>query len=116
MSGVHELGVVEVRDAVAAGDLGPGDAADAALGRIAAFDGSLNAFVEVLAEPAPGVAGALAGVPVAVKDMFVDRDRSPTVGSGVSGYWLKGTAAVVERLRRAGAAVVALVISASCQA
>lgn len=79
----------------------------AALERAASED--LNAFVETRAEAvaeAAVAAGPLAGVPLAVKDMFVDRDRVPTCGSGAHGSWLKGTAVVVERLRGAGAAVV----------
>jgi aspartyl-tRNA(Asn)/glutamyl-tRNA(Gln) amidotransferase subunit A len=65
-----------------------------------------NAFVA----PAPRAEvgeGTLSGVRLAVKDVFVDRDRAPTCGSNVHADWMTGTAAVLERLRGAGAAIVA---------
>ena len=69
-----------------------------------------NALVEVrdrAVDEWEGLPGPLSGVPVVVKDMFVDRDRIPTVGSKVTASWMKGTATVLTRLRAAGAVVVA---------
>ncbi len=68
---------------------------------------ALNALVEARPEARQETReGPLAGVPVAIKDMFVDRDRPPTCGSGVGAPWLRGTATFIERLRAAGAAIV----------
>ncbi|MDQ3915990.1 MAG: amidase [Actinomycetota bacterium] len=102
------MGIGALRREVERGNASREDAARAALDRIAELSG-LNAFVEVRAEAvgeAAGADGPLAGVPLAVKDVFVDRDRVPTCGSGAHGTWLSGTATVVQRLRDAGAVVV----------
>ncbi len=65
----------------------------------------LNAFTE-LTDEAPAADGPLRGVPVAVKDAFVDRDRAPTMGSRVHARGMRGTATVLDRLRAAGATVI----------
>lgn len=65
----------------------------------------LNAFTEITTEPSRPT-GPLAGVPVAVKDVFVDRDRAPTMGSLVHPRGMSGTAAVLRLLRDAGATVL----------
>jgi len=91
------------------GRYNPGVDVEASLAAIAERNAELNAFVGFV----PGVVdeardddGPLAGMPIAIKDMFVDRDRVPTCGSGSTPAWLTGTATVIERLRRAGAAIV----------
>lgn len=77
------------------------------LGAIEDEGRALNAFVETRPEAAQEKReGPLAGVPVAIKDMFVDRDRPPTCGSRVGAPWLRGTATLIERLRSAGATIV----------
>jgi aspartyl-tRNA(Asn)/glutamyl-tRNA(Gln) amidotransferase subunit A len=104
-----DLGLVELRRAISSGAIASGDVLESSRARIDAWDPSLNAFAEVPAERAPQAGpepGPLYGIPVAVKDMFVDRDRVPTVGSQVPGHWLRGTATVLTRLRAAGAVVV----------
>lgn len=101
------LGIGALRRALKQGELKPSEVAEAALARIAEL-AHLNAFVEPR-ESAPAeaaAAGPLAGVPLAVKDMFADRDRVPTCGSRAHGTWVSGTATVVARLRAAGAVVV----------
>lgn len=101
------LGIGALRTALEQGELNSSEVVGAALDRVR-FE-ELNAFVEtrpeVVAE-ARSAQGPLAGVPLAVKDMFVDGGRAPTCGSAAHGRWLTGTALVVERLRGAGAAVV----------
>ena len=82
---------------------------DASLAAAAAEGAKLNAFVELRPEAVGETAtanGPLAGVPVAVKDMFVDRDRYPTCGSNSQARGVSGTALLIERLRGAGAAVI----------
>lgn len=82
---------------------------EASLAGAASNGAQLNAFVELrpeAAREASGAEGPLAGVPVAVKDMFVDRDRSPTCGSNSPARGVSGTAVLIERLRGAGAAII----------
>ncbi len=81
----------------------------------------LNAFITVMEEPAMQAArslerrlarrqpvGALAGVPVAVKDLLFTKDAPTTAGSRIYGDGLppQTDAEVVRLLRRAGAIVV----------
>ena len=108
MPEVLELGIGALRRAIEAGETDPVSVARACLERIDEL-AHLNAWVEVRPEAldeAPAARGALAGVPVAVKDVFVDGGRAPTCGSRVRATWLSGTASVVRRLREAGAIVV----------
>lgn len=101
------LGIGALRRALERGEVGAREVVSASVERAAAED--LNAFVETrpeAVEEAGRARGPLAGVPLAVKDMFVDGGRIPTCGSGAHGTWLTGTATVVARLRAAGAAVV----------
>ena len=105
-----QLSIAELRGSLASGDVTPRSVVEASLERIEAVAPALNAFVsarpEVLTELDPEAEGPLAGVPVALKDVFVLDDRAPTMGSHVHADWLRGTAEVVRRLRAAGAALV----------
>ena len=65
----------------------------------------LNAFTEVT-EEGVGPGGPLRGVPIAVKDAFVDDGRQPTMGSRVHPAGMQGTAEVLRRLRGAGATIL----------
>lgn len=73
--------------------------------RAATIGPRLNAFVE-LTDEGVGNDGPLRGVPIALKDAFVDRDRVPTMGSRVHPRGLGGTATICERLRGAGATIL----------
>lgn len=73
--------------------------------RAAAEGPTLNAFTELTDEVARRD-GPLRGVPVAIKDAFVDGGRIPTMGSRVRPTWLSGTADVVGRVRAAGATIL----------
>ena len=101
------MSLADLRFGLVAGVVGPTEAIELSLEAIAGD--RLNAFVQGRLEALDERTGRgpLAGVPIAVKDMFVDDDRVPTAGSNVGGHWLSGTAEVVRRLRRAGAAIVA---------
>lgn len=108
--------VVELRAAIAAGDSSPVDLVDAALSRLAAADPSLHAFctptpdiararaVEVERQLRDGVAGPLAGVPYAVKDLICTKGIRTTSGSVAYADFVPDTDDVsVERLDGAGA-------------
>jgi aspartyl-tRNA(Asn)/glutamyl-tRNA(Gln) amidotransferase subunit A len=98
---------VEIAQAVTEGRLDPRPGIEAGVAAARSVGRELNAFVEVRPEAVEeSGSGRLAGVPVAVKDMFVDRGRTPTCGSNVGAHWTDGTATIIERLRDAGAAIV----------
>jgi aspartyl-tRNA(Asn)/glutamyl-tRNA(Gln) amidotransferase subunit A len=72
------------------------------------LDDELNAFLWSREEPSSPGAGALAGVPVAVKDIFCTRDIPTTAGSKIlEGYRPPYTSTAVARLEAAGAATFA---------
>jgi len=98
---------------VASGALPPGELARATLERIAADDPALGAFVCTLAvddavQQARQLRGPLAGVPVAVKDIFDTQDLPTAYGSAI--YQpprpARVDAAIVAVLRRAGGLVI----------
>ena len=106
-----------LRDAIANGTLTAEAAAQAALSRIAASDGSLHAFHLVLAEraleraraldKATGPRGPLHGVPVALKDNITVAGSVTTAGSKIlATYAPPYDATVVERLEAAGAVII----------
>lgn len=108
MSDFPSLGIGALRRTLEQGELDSSEAAGASLARIEQLR-HLNAFSEARAsanEEASPARGPLAGVPLAVKDMLVDRGRTPRCGSNFHGTWVSGTATVVARLRAAGAVVV----------
>src|SRR5580692_2236465 len=100
--------------AVAAGDVSAAEVTQAHLDRIAAVDGEVRAFLHVSAEDALAQArrvddrraagerlGALAGVPVAVKDLFT------TVGAKIlQGWHPPYEPTITRRLREAGAILI----------
>ena len=110
-----------VAAAVAARKISAMEATDAALARIAARDGVLNAFTDVTAERARSKArevdaaiaagrpvGPLAGVPFAVKNLF-DVEGLPTrAGSKINRDRAVATrdATLIERMEAAGAVLV----------
>jgi aspartyl-tRNA(Asn)/glutamyl-tRNA(Gln) amidotransferase subunit A len=103
MSAIVELTATAAAERVRAGDLSPRELWDAYRERAAA-DG-LNAFLW-LADDAPDVAGdaPLAGVPLAVKDLFCTAGVPSAAASRIlEGYRPPYTATAVERLARAGA-------------
>jgi aspartyl-tRNA(Asn)/glutamyl-tRNA(Gln) amidotransferase subunit A len=110
VSEIHELEAVELIDAFSAGELTKQQAVRASLVRAEAVGPRHNAFTELRSEAVDESTevpeGPLSGIPIALKDMFVDEGRPPTVGSNVHGDWMSGTADVIERLRGAGAVIV----------
>lgn len=116
MSGeLHQMGVVALAKALADRKVSAVEASQAFLGRMKAHE-SLGTFVAVNeevtlaqaraadAQIAAGNAPALAGVPIAHKDIFVTTDFATTAGSKMlAGYRSPFDATVVRRLAEAGA-------------
>src|SRR5580698_8428849 len=110
-------GVADTARRIATGELTAAAAVDACLARIAARDPALGAYLAVDAAGARAAAaevdraraagrrlGALAGVPISVKDLIVTRGVATTAGSKLLAGWLPPyDAHAVEQLRAAGA-------------
>jgi aspartyl-tRNA(Asn)/glutamyl-tRNA(Gln) amidotransferase subunit A len=101
-------------------EISPVAVTEAVLDRIAAVDGKVKAYITVMRDEARAAAraaeeaiaagnylGPLHGIPVAVKDLFYTRGVKTTAGSKILASFVPDhDAAVVERLKRAGAIVV----------
>ncbi|WNB84780.1 Asp-tRNA(Asn)/Glu-tRNA(Gln) amidotransferase subunit GatA [Cellulomonas sp. ATA003] len=101
---------------LAAGEVSSVEATQAHLDRIAAVDGAVHAFLHVNADDALATARdvdarraagedlhALAGVPIAVKDIVVTRGMPTTAGSKILEGWVPPyDATITTRLREAG--------------
>jgi len=110
----------ELSAALAAGDVSAADVTEAHLDRIAAVDDRVKAFLHVNPEDALAQArdvdrrraagepiGALAGVPVAVKDLFATVGMPTTCGSKILGDWHPPyESTITQRLRNAGAILI----------
>jgi len=117
---LHELSAIEIRNQVAGRNVSATDVCEAALGRLRQMDprfriflavdeaGARAAAARVDAQLAAGeAAGPLAGVPVALKDNLCTRDFPTTCASRILEGWRPPyDAAVVERLRDAGAVIL----------
>ena len=111
---------LQIAAEVRAGSLPAVDVVEAYLAAIDAVDDELHAFVTVLPDAAREAAraidrrvqqgddpGALAGVPVAVKDNLCTRGVRTTCSSRILEHWIPPyDATVVTRLRDAGAVVI----------
>jgi aspartyl-tRNA(Asn)/glutamyl-tRNA(Gln) amidotransferase subunit A len=110
----------ELSAAMAAGDVSAADVTEAHLDRIAAVDDRVKAFLHVAAGRARARArevdarrrageplGPLAGVPVAVKDLFATVGMPTTCGSKILGDWHPPyESTITQRLRNAGAILI----------
>jgi aspartyl-tRNA(Asn)/glutamyl-tRNA(Gln) amidotransferase subunit A len=111
---VLELSAAQAADAIATGSLSAAELFDAYRARAAADraagEAGLNCFTWVAgdgATPEPA-AGALGGVPLAVKDLFCTKGVPSQSGSRIlEGYLPPYTASVVRRLQDAGASLLA---------
>ena len=115
MSDITRLTAADLAARLAAGELSSVEATRAHLDRIAAVDGAVHAFLHV-SDHALDVAadidrrraageqlGALAGVPLAIKDVLVTTDMPSTSGSKIlEGFISPYDATVVARSRAAG--------------
>ena len=110
----------ELADAMAAGELSAVDVARAHLDRIATTDGTTGAWLAMMADEALATAadvdrrraageplGALAGIPVAVKDVMCTNGTTTTAGSRMLETFVPPyDATVVARLRAADAVLL----------
>ncbi len=111
-----ELTAAQIAEALASGELTSTEVTGAFLDRIEQYDGALNSFLHVDAEGALATARqvderraagdalpALAGVPIAVKDLLCTIGQPTTCGSRMLQGWVPPyDATVVSRLRAAG--------------
>ena len=117
---LNALGLVEAARRVRERDVSPVELTAACLERIAALDAEVNAFITVMADEAVYDArrieleldrgespGPLAGVPIAIKDLFDTASVRTTAGSKFFTDRVPDRdAAVVEKLRDAGAVII----------
>src|SRR5580658_6804080 len=113
---LHRLSLVEMASLVRSGGISSAELVEAHLDRIELRNPHLNAFTMVLAEHARAAAGradqglktgALHGVPVTVKDSFDVAGLPTRIGSYFAAEApVAEDAAVVSRLRRAGAIIL----------
>ncbi|HEU5419268.1 MAG TPA: Asp-tRNA(Asn)/Glu-tRNA(Gln) amidotransferase subunit GatA [Streptosporangiaceae bacterium] len=114
--GLIGLTAAQIAAAVAAGEVSAVEVATAHLDRVAAVDPQVHAFLHVAAEQALAAAravderraageplGPLAGVPLALKDVFTTTDMPTTCGSRILEGWRPPyDATITRRLREAG--------------
>ena len=120
---ICELNLTELSKLLATRELSSSEAVNAALNRLELLESKLNAFITVTREQAiaeakkaddeiarGGYRGPLHGVPVTIKDLFATAGVRTTAGSKILADWIPKTdSAVVQRLRAAGAIIIALV-------
>jgi aspartyl-tRNA(Asn)/glutamyl-tRNA(Gln) amidotransferase subunit A len=120
MSELTRMTAAGLSAALARREVSAAEVTQAHLERIAAVDDRVHAFLHVAAERALEAArsvderraagedpGPLAGVPVAVKDVFTTADMPTTCGSRILDGWRPPyDATVTRRLRRAGAVIL----------
>jgi aspartyl-tRNA(Asn)/glutamyl-tRNA(Gln) amidotransferase subunit A len=101
------LSLIQARRALRERRISSGELVAACLARIERWQPHLNAFIEIDAEPsasAAGEEGALAGIPLAHKDMFYRAGRVSNCGSRIRRGWVAdSTSTALQRLSEAGA-------------
>ncbi|WP_336081291.1 Asp-tRNA(Asn)/Glu-tRNA(Gln) amidotransferase subunit GatA [Nocardia sp. SSK8] len=117
MSELTQLSAAELAAKIHGGEVSSTEVTQAHLDRIAAVDGELNAFLHVAGDEALAAAAvvdaaraagetpasALAGVPLALKDVFTTTDMPTTCASKILEGWMSPyDATVTSRLRAAG--------------
>lgn len=114
--------LAEAARLIKAGDLSPVALTETCLDRIEKYDGRINAFHRVMADEARRAAaqaedeiragayrGPLHGIPIGLKDVFYMKGYKTTANSRVlENFEADEDAAVIERLRDAGAVLIGL--------
>ncbi len=117
---MHQLSAADLAQRLSSGEVTSVEATQASLDRIAAVDDRINAFLHVDAEGALAAAAdvdarraageslaALAGVPIAVKDVLTTIGQPTTCGSRMLEGWVPPyDSTVVAKLRAAGLPIV----------
>lgn len=118
MSEIYQKSLLEVRDALAAGDIKAEEAVQSCLGRIEQTEGTLNALITTMDEQAleqaremdkqgPNSDLPLWGVPVAVKDVLCTSGTRTTCGSKIlENFEPFYDAVAVQKLKQAGAIII----------
>jgi aspartyl-tRNA(Asn)/glutamyl-tRNA(Gln) amidotransferase subunit A len=120
MSDLVRMTAADLAAAIKSGEASAVDVAQAHLDRIAAVDDDVNAFLHVNTEGAVAAAqavderraagdelGPLAGVPLALKDVFTTKDMPTTCGSKMLDGWQPPyDATLTARLREAGIVIL----------
>src|SRR6516164_1812 len=120
MTELFRMSAAEIAKAVRGGEVSAAEVTDAHLARIEEVDGRIHAFLHVAADQARQAAravdrrraagedlGALAGVPLALKDVFTTKDMPTTCGSAILDGWLPPyDATITRRLREAGLVIL----------
>jgi aspartyl-tRNA(Asn)/glutamyl-tRNA(Gln) amidotransferase subunit A len=116
MSDLTRMTAVETAAAIASKQVSAVEVAQAHLDRIAKVDGQVHAFLHVDTDgaletarkvDAGDITGPLAGVPLALKDVIVQKDIPTTVGSRILEGWRPPyDATIVTRLKAAGVVIL----------
>src|ERR1700685_317878 len=120
MTELTRMTAAELSAALAKGEVSATEVTRAHLDRIAAVDDRVHAFLHVAADSAPeqaaevdaqrkagGNLGPLAGVPIAVKDVFTTTGMPTTCGSRIlEGWHPPYDATITRRLKQAGAGLL----------
>jgi aspartyl-tRNA(Asn)/glutamyl-tRNA(Gln) amidotransferase subunit A len=119
-TGLTRMTAARLAALMAAGEVSALEVTDAHLARIEQVDGQVRAFLHIAADRARETAravdrrraagetlGPLAGVPLALKDVFTTRDMPTTCGSAILEGWQPPyDATITRRLREAGVVIL----------
>jgi aspartyl-tRNA(Asn)/glutamyl-tRNA(Gln) amidotransferase subunit A len=119
MAELFRMSAAEIAGAVRGGEVSAAEVTDAHLARIEQVDPRVRAFLHVAADQAReaastvdrqrssgAVLGPLAGVPLALKDVFTTKDMPTTCGSAILNGWLPPYDATITRRLREGGVVI----------
>ena len=120
MAELFRMSAAEIAKAVRGGEVSAAEVTDAHLARMEQVDPRVRAFLHVAADQAREAAravdqrraageplGPLAGVPLALKDVFTTKDMPTTCGSAILNGWLPPyDATITRRLRQAGVVIL----------